>query len=101
LPNDTTHYQKENPMNLIELYKEAAESAAASCPEGGRLYAETKWHWLRETVGSAVICWLLFAVMRGAEICGVHSSVIEGAISDSIYKMGPCTENNKYLKTEF
>jgi hypothetical protein len=88
-------------MNLIQLYKEAAQSAAASCPEGGNLYTETKWHWFRETVCSTVICWLIFAVLRGAEMLGVHSSVIEGAISDAIYEMGPCTDDHKFLKTEF
>jgi hypothetical protein len=101
LPNDTTHYQKENPMNLIQMYQASAQSAADSCPEGGTRYAAAKWFWFREEVAAAVICWLIFAVLRGAEMLGVHSSVLSGAISDAIYHAGPIGENGAYLKTEF
>jgi hypothetical protein len=101
LPNDTTHYQKENPMNLIQMYQASAQSAADSCPEGGTRYAAAKWFWFREEVAAAVIASLIFAVLRGAEICGVHPSVTKGAIGDAIVQLGPIGKNGAYLTPDY
>jgi hypothetical protein len=89
-------------MNLILMYKCAAESAAASCPEGcGRRYSMFKWHLFREEFAAAVISALIFLVLRGAETLGVHPSVTKGAIGDAICEMGPIGESGAYLTPDY
>jgi hypothetical protein len=89
-------------MNLILMYKCAAESAAASCPEGcGRRYSMFKWHLFREEFASAVIAAAIFVVLYCAEICGVHPSVTKGAIGDAICEMGPIGEKGVYLTPDY